>query len=92
MIKDGKLLFEGRTDEVVDRYRFVEFFSSEGVTSENRPGLIILKRTANRWHGLLDQNSDALDWLQTRGAEHILLTRLTLEDLFVALARGTEVS
>ena len=27
MIKDGKLLLDGRTDEVVDRYRFVEFFT-----------------------------------------------------------------
>ena len=32
MIKNGKLLLEGRTDEIVDRYRFAEFFTSNGTT------------------------------------------------------------
>jgi ABC-2 type transport system ATP-binding protein len=87
MIKNGKLLLEGRTDEIVDRFRLAEFFSTNGTTFENRAGLIILKRNENRWHALLDQNSDAQSWLQTHGATEISLTRLTLEDLFVALAR-----
>ena len=29
MIKNGKLLLEGRTDEIVDRYRLAEFFTSQ---------------------------------------------------------------
>jgi len=90
MIKDGKLLLEGRTDEVVDRYRFAEFFTSNGTTFQNREGLIILKRTENRWHALLDQQSAAQAWLQTNGAQQISLTRLTLEDLFVALVKEEE--
>ncbi len=89
MIKDGKLLLEGRTDEVVDRYRLVEFFTSNGSTlpSPEPAGLIILKSDEHRWHGLLDQTSAALEWLQTHGAQQISLTRLTLEDLFVALVK-----
>jgi ABC-2 type transport system ATP-binding protein len=61
MIKDGKLLLEGRTDEVVDRYRLAEFFTSNGTTlqSPEPEGLIILKWNENRWHALLDQNSGA---------------------------------
>jgi ABC-2 type transport system ATP-binding protein len=90
MIKDGKLLLEGRTDEIVDRYRLAEFFTSNGAQFQNRDGLIILKRNENRWHALLDQKSGAHDWLQTRGAEQISLTRVTLEDLFVALAKDEE--
>ncbi len=86
MIKNGKLLLEGRTDEVVDRYRLVEFFTN-GTPIHNREGLTILKRSDNRWHALLDQKSDAHDWLQTHGAQNLTLTRLTLEDLFVALAK-----
>jgi len=92
MIKNGKLLLEGRMDEVVDRFRFVEFFSTNGTEFQNRAGLIILRRTENRWHALLDQKSDAQNWLQTQGAQQISLTRLTLEDLFVALAREEEVA
>ena len=90
MIKDGKLLLEGRTDEVVDRYRYAEFFSADGVTFVTRPGLTILKRTENRWHALLDQTTDAADWLRIHGAQDISLTRLTLEDLFVALFKEEE--
>jgi len=87
MIKNGKLLLEGRTDEIVDRFRLAEFFTTNGTTFPNRPGLVVLKKTENRWHALLDQNSDAQNWLQSHGATDISLTRVTLEDLFVALAK-----
>ena len=87
MIKDGKLLLEGRTDEIVDRFRLAEFFSTNGTTFPTRAGLVILKRTENRWHALLDQNSDAQSWLRSHGATDLSLTRVTLEDLFVALAK-----
>jgi len=87
MIKNGKVLLEGRTDEIVDRFRLAEFFSTNGTTFPNRAGLVILRRTENRWHALLDQNSDAHSWLQSHGATDLSLTRVTLEDLFVALAK-----
>jgi ABC-2 type transport system ATP-binding protein len=92
MIKNGKLLLEGRTDEVVERYRFVEFFTCEGRTLEGSEpeGLTILKWNENRWHALLDRNSGAQEWLESHGAQHLSLTRLTLEDLFVALAKEEE--
>jgi ABC-2 type transport system ATP-binding protein len=94
MIKNGKLLLEGRTDEVVDRYRFAEFFTSNGTTlqSPQPEGLIILKWNENRWHALLDQKSGAQNWLETHGAEQISLTRVTLEDLFVALVKEEEAA
>jgi len=90
MIKNGKLLLEGRTDEIVDRFRLAEFFTENGTAFPNRDGLVILRQNENRWHALLDQHSGAHDWLQTRGAKEISLTRLTLEDLFVALAKDEE--
>jgi len=91
MIKNGKLLLEGRTDEIVDRFRLAEFFTWNGTEFQYRDGLIILKRNENRWHALLDQKSGMQDWLQTHGAQQLSLTRLTLEDLFVALAKDEEV-
>ena len=90
MIKEGKLLLEGRMDEVVDRYRLAEFFSSNGTTFESREGLTILKKTENRWHALLDQKSGAPAWLASHGAKQVSLTPLTLEDLFVALFKEEE--
>jgi len=90
MIKNGRLLLEGRTDEIVDRFRLAEFFTENGTALANRDGLIILKRNENRWHALLDQKSDAQNWLQSKGAKDVSLTRLTLEDLFVALAQDEE--
>ena len=76
----------------MDRYRLVEFFTSNGAGLQNPApgGLIILKGNENRWHALLDQNSDAQNWLQMNGAQQISLTRLTLEELFVALAQEEE--
>ena len=92
MIKNGKLLLEGRTDEVVDRYRLVEFFTRNGTTFQTPEpeGLIILKRNEDRWRALLDQKSAAQEWLQAHGAQQISLTPVTLEELFVALVKEEE--
>jgi ABC-type multidrug transport system ATPase subunit len=92
LLKNGKLVLEGRTDEVVERYRLVEFFTNSDATPQSPApeGLAILKWNENRWHALLDQQSGALEWLQNQGARDISLTRLTLEDLFVALVKEDE--
>lgn len=92
LLKNGKLLLEGRTDEVVERYSLAEFFTTNGTTlqSPTPEGLIILKWNENRWHALLDQQSGAREWLQRQGVRDLSLTRLTLEDLFVALVKEEE--
>jgi len=87
IIKEGKLLLEGRMDEVVDRFRLVEFFSENSADFQKVDGLIVLKRIENRWQGVLDQQSGVLDSLQNRGGRQITLTPMTLEDLFVALVK-----
>ena len=90
MIKNGKLLLEGRTDEIVDRFRFAEFFTENGTVIPGHDGLVILRRDEKRWHALVDQRSGVQDWLRGHGAKEISLTRVTLEDLFVALAKEEE--
>ena len=94
LLKNGRLLVEGRTDEFVERYRLVEFFTpnGKGLQSPAPQGLMLLKGSENRWLGLLDQQSGAREWLQQQGAEQVSLTRLTLEDLFVALHKEPEAS
>jgi hypothetical protein len=49
--------------------------------------LVILKRTKDRWQALLDLKTDSQGWLEAHGAKDVALTRMTLEDLFVALAK-----
>ena len=88
MLKNGRLLLEGRTDEIVDRYRMAEFFTAGDLRAPAPAGLVLLKRSENRWRALLDQPSGAQAWLERQGARDIALTRLTLEDLFVALVKG----
>ena len=90
MIKHGQLLLEGRMDEVVDRFRLAEFFTQNGTEFQNRDGFIILKRDENRWQAVLDQQRGISDWLQNHGAQNVSLTRMTLEDLFVALVKEEE--
>jgi ABC-2 type transport system ATP-binding protein len=92
LLKQGRLLLEGPTDEVVERYRIVEFFV-DGATALQSPapeGLTMLKCFENRWHALLDQDSGARAWLEAQGAQDIVSTRMTLEDLFVALFKEPE--
>ena len=90
MIKHGQLLLEGRMDEVVDRFRLAEFFTENGTEFQNRDGFIILKQNENRWQAVLDQQRGVTDWLQSHGAQNLSLTRMTLEDLFVALVKEKE--
>ncbi len=92
LLKQGKLLLEGRTDQVVERYRLAEFFTGNGtiLPSPAPEGLLLLQGNEHRWHALLDQQSGARAWLEIQGARDISLTRLTLEDLFVALFKEEE--
>ena len=85
ILQRGKMILEGRTDEIVERFRLADFFTNDSRVVKNRNGLTILKREDNRWRALLDQNTDAYSWLQSQGAQQISLTPMTLEDLFVAL-------
>ena len=92
LIKNGQLLLEGRTDEVVDRYRMADFFADSTATFSKRNGLTIVRREENRWRALIDQKQELPGWLQAHGAREITLTPVTLEDLFVALVQDEEAA
>jgi ABC-2 type transport system ATP-binding protein len=90
ILREGQLVLEGRTDEILDRYRLAEFFTRNGTTFQNGGGLTILGCEENRWRALVDQTRVGEAWLKAEGAEEVSLTRLTLEDLFVALFKDKE--
>ncbi len=88
MIKDGKMLLEGRTDEVVERFRLIDFITENGLQFPPIAGFFVQKHERNRWQALVDTRQNSLETIAARGAQQISTTRVTLEDLFVALARG----
>jgi ABC-2 type transport system ATP-binding protein len=90
IIHKGKMLLEGRTDEIVERFRFAEFFCDSGANFRGCEGVINVKRSENRWRVLLDLQSQAQLWLEKQGARQLSLTPVTLEELFIALVTGLE--
>ena len=87
MIKHGRMLFEGPTAEVVERYRMVDVVPEGVVDLEDAPGLYVQRKEAQRWRVLLDLRSAPMDWLKTRGVRPIADAPVSLEELFVALGR-----
>ena len=92
MIKHGKLLLAGRMDEVVDRFRLADYFVEDERAFPLRDGFIMVKQAGNRRQAVVDQQQKIPDWLESHGARQLTLTPMTLEDLFVALAREKEAA
>ncbi len=87
IIRGGRLLLEGRTDSLVERHRLAEFDLPDHARPSETRGLRVLRRSGTRWHGLLDLEQTGEAELQAAGARGITLSRLSLEDIFVALMK-----
>jgi len=87
MIKNGRMLFEGATADVIERYRMVDFVVDRGDVIANRPGVFVQQQEQNRWRALVDVTHTPIEWLQHEGAASISATPVTLEELFVAVGR-----
>ena len=85
IIRDGKLLLEGATTDIVSRYRLVDFFAGDGFMPAGIAGLFVQERQGNRWRVLMDIEGSALEQVKARGASGIAASPVTLEDLFVGL-------
>ncbi len=92
IIDKGKLLLEGPTADLVERFRMVDCIAPNGQILTDAPGLRVQKRDGNRWRVLCDQAPDkgtpsGIDQLQAAGFTDITATPVTLEELFVALVK-----
>jgi ABC-2 type transport system ATP-binding protein len=87
MIKDGRMLFEGPTADVVERHRIVDFEADGDAQFANAPGVYVQNRYERRWRVLLDLRRSPLELLKSRGARPIAEAPVSLEDLFVALGK-----
>ncbi len=88
MIKDGRLVFEGATADIVERYRIVDFVADHDVRFDDAPGVVVQRRDEQRWRVLLDRRRASVDVILSRGGRPIGDAPVTLEELFVALGRS----
>jgi ABC-2 type transport system ATP-binding protein len=93
MIKDGRLLVEGPTGEVTERYRMVDLVTSptfDPAAMTDAAAFAVQRRDGNRWRALVDCSRAPLGDMAAQGAQVIAESPVTLEELFVALAQARE--
>ena len=88
LIKNGRMIVEGATDEVVERYRLVDIASEQAAGVEREPGVLVQHRDPHRWRVLLDQRLTPIDRLRAGGRSLLADSALSLEELVVALGRS----
>ena len=88
VIKNGRMVVEGATDEVVERYRLVDIASEQAAGIEREPGVLVQHRDPHRWRVLLDQRLTPIEQLRAGGRSLLADSALSLEELVVALGRS----
>lgn len=88
IICDGKLLLEGPTTDLIERFRMVDCTLGNGQVSKGLQGAYLQSQDAAHYRFLVDQNTDALEQLKAQGAQEFTSTPVTLEELFVGLVKG----
>jgi ABC-2 type transport system ATP-binding protein len=88
MIKNGRLLFEGATADVISRFRIVDVVAPEAVRVNAHPGLLVQRRDGQRCRVLVDLQTASLERLQALGVTLVGDAPVTLEELFVALGKA----
>jgi ABC-2 type transport system ATP-binding protein len=88
MIKDGQLVFEGSTADVLARYRMVDLLVERASDDlRGHPGIHVQRKDHTRWRVLLDLQRAPLDWMKRQGFVPVAEAPVSLEELFVALGR-----
>jgi ABC-2 type transport system ATP-binding protein len=87
MIKNGRMLFEGSTSAVIDRFRLVDVLTPGPGGLAEQPGVFVQERGADRWRALLDLRLASVERLKAQGLRLVGDSPVTLEELFVALGR-----
>jgi len=87
-IKEGRMLLEGGTAELLQRYRMVDCQTTDPGRLTNQPGLVIARNDGNHLRVLVDRGEHSGDWLQQFGAQPLFSAPVTLEELFITLAKA----
>ena len=85
IIENGKMLLEGPTVELVERFKMVDCVTTNGARPQQFDGVWVQRKDGDRWRLLLDTKSNAIDRLHAHGMSDITSAPVTLEELFVGL-------
>ncbi len=88
IIDKGKLLLEGATANLVERFTMIDFVGTDGAQPKTIEGAYIQRRDNDRWRILVDKQSNAIDRLRAFGLNELATAPVTLEELFVGLVKG----
>lgn len=87
IINNGKMILEGPTQDLVERFRMVEAVSANGGLQEPLPGVYVQRHEQSRWRLLVDLQHDPLERLKAAGLNELAVAPVSLEELFVGLVR-----
>lgn len=87
ILKNGTLLLEGPTPELVERFRMLHCSAANGATPDGIDGVYNQRREGEHWRLLADIHKDTLAQLEARGFHDIAAAPVSLEELFVALVK-----
>jgi len=88
MIKSGRMIFEGATSDVVERFRMVDVEATHAAALAEQAGITVQETEGLRGRVLVDQRQVSVDHLRARGVTVLSDGPVTLEELFVALGRA----
>ena len=86
-IKNGCMLLDGETSSLVNRFQQYDFDALNGAPSQFPSGIYPQSSENDRVQVVVDSHASTDEWLGQNGLRKISNTPMTLEDIFVALAR-----
>ena len=87
IIHNGRMLLEGPTSEIVERFRILDGQAAGSVSFGDIPGVYVQQRDGNRWRMLVDQTDGALERVKAKGLTDLAETPVTLEELLIAMVK-----
>jgi ABC-2 type transport system ATP-binding protein len=88
MIKQGRLVLEGSTADITERFRMLDFVTGAEASVDRVPGLVVQRREARRYRALLDRRAASLDAVRALGVTELSDVPVSLEDVFIALGHA----
>lgn len=87
-IKDGRMLLEGETRALVNRFSLRDFESRNGTPTTFPDGVYLQTCEGARLRLVVDAEAGVEGWVKAHHLEEISSAPMNLEELFVALARN----
>lgn len=87
MIKNGQILIEGGTATIMERFQMIDFVVESQSRFGETPGIYPQNKESNRWRALVDAAKAPSNWLAALGGRQLAAAPVTLEELFIALAK-----